>query len=118
MARPERELEALSFPWPDIICALPSTAVIAAVETMRPGQAAGFRGWDELVKAHERHKGEAKHPKGFKPFVFNALQIPNDADAFVANVLGRCDRDSEPDLGLARQITRMTAVLDDPVEPE
>jgi len=107
---PNVRLELLSFDRPDIICALPPAAVTAMLDDLHHGKSRRFLGWDHLVAQHTELKQSAggKQSPGFKQFVSKTLEIPHDADAFVAEVLRR----SEPgwaDPALRRQIDGLLA---------
>jgi hypothetical protein len=110
---PNVRLELLSFHWPDVICALPLTAVTSMLDDLHPGKSRRFPGWDQLVAQHTELKQSAggKQPPGFKQFVFSTLEIPNDADAFVTETLRRSER-SSADPALRRQIDRLLAGTD------
>lgn len=79
------DLRFLSFPWPDIICALPETRVVQMLDELHKGRSRLFTGWEQLRKDHD----ESGQQGEFKPFVFKTLQIPQDANAFVGEILRR-----------------------------
>ena len=115
------ELDVLGLPYPDVLCALPITAV-AKVARANAGRPAAATSWDELIEDHVRYRAQTR-AKGesaldFKAFVLSALGLDGwPAGRLVAEALETCRRQTPAGDPLSRMVAHVLAAAASPPVP-
>ena len=114
--REEVDITPLSWPYPDIICALPIDAVRRVARSHGGNLAAGF-GWDDLVEGFRLRQQEAQLHGGklpdFKRSTLEELGVGRlSVDQFVDEALRACE-DAAPTQGpLDRLVSQVVAAVE------
>ncbi|GEM_PF-5450604 len=110
------DLRMLTWPYPDIICALPIEAVRRLAFEKR-GTPDAATSWQELIERHEIQRREAeengKKPADFKGYVLETFQLKGrGADWFVNGVLRLCEQRSPDGCPLTPVVSSVIAAVE------
>lgn len=97
------DVEPIPYEEPDILCALPSSAVRRAYPDAR------FDGWQDLIEAWTTMDPHGR--PGFKPYVLRRMRVGDKADDFVDRVLLHVRDEDRPSGALRRTIDSALASL-------